>query len=102
MVAEDKKRAKRLRDLLEEILGMMDQLTERIVEARELAPTSNLFGSDYDTLKEVVNTARMDLWFIGVCIESEEYLENIPETYISRLGDEYKELKNRMRDGKLE
>lgn len=101
-MAENKKRAKRLRDLLEEILGMMDQLTERIVEARELAPTSNLFGSDYDTLKEFVNTARMDLWFIGVCIESEEYLENIPETYISRLGDEYKELKNRMRDGKLE
>jgi hypothetical protein len=94
-------RAKRLRSILEEILGLMDELTERIVEAQELASTSDLFGSDYDTLKEFVNTARMDLWFIGVCIESEEYLETLPETYLSRLGDEYKELKNRMRSGKL-
>jgi hypothetical protein len=94
-------RAKRLRSILEEILGLMDELTERIVEAQELASTSDLFGSDYDTLKEFVNTARMDLWFISVCIESEEYLEAIPETYLSRLGDEYKELKNRMRSGKL-
>jgi hypothetical protein len=101
-VAESKPRAKRLGELLEEITGLMDQLIDRIIEARELASTSDLFGSDYDMLKEFVNTARMDLWFIGVCIESEEYLENLPEIYLSRLGDEYKELKDRMRKGKLE
>ena len=94
------KRSERLKELLDEILGLMDQLTDRIVEAKELALTSDLFGSDYDIMKDFVNTARMDLWFIGVCIESEEYLENLPETYLSRLGDEYKALKNRMREGK--
>jgi len=36
-----------------------------------------------------------------VCIESEEYLENLPEKYLVRLGDEYQALKNRMRAGKL-
>jgi len=94
-------RAERLGVLLEEIHERMDQLTERIVEARELASTSDLFGSDYQAMKEFVNTARMGLWFIGVCIESEEYLENLPEKYLVRLGDEYQALKNRMRAGKL-
>jgi hypothetical protein len=94
-------RAERLGALLLEIHALMDQLTERIVEARELASTSDLFGSEYDELKEFVNTARMDLWFIGVCIEGEEYLEHLPEKYLARLGDEYQALKNRMRAGKL-
>jgi len=97
----DNWRVERLGILLEEIRDLSDQLTERIVEVKELAPTSDLFGSDYDTLKEFVNTARMDLWFIGVCIESEEYLQNLPEKYLSRLGSEYKALKNRMREAKL-
>jgi len=100
-VTVDASRAERLGEVLEELVTLMNQLTERVVEAKELASTSDLFGSDFVSLKEFVNTARMDLWFIGVCIESEEYLEKLPETYLSRLGDEYKALKNRMRDGKV-
>jgi len=93
-------RAERLATLLEEIQALMDELTRRIIAALELAETSDLFGSDFQALQEFVSKARMDLWFIGVCVESEQYLENLPEAYLQRLGAEYQALKNRMRAGK--